>query len=263
MPGRFANLEFNDERRETSRTHEEALVHEKATTDYLVRANEEYHWGRFEAALRFYTRALREDRSGIPAWVGQVQMLVQLGECHEARVWGDKALELFHDNGELLAAKVQACVRLGDRRAGMACSDASLQAPGSSPWRWIVRGEALLAEEQSHHEECLQKALTEPGADWFDRVIISRIYAYYQRFTNAMCYLKEALEQEPTHGYTWFELGNCQRALALESAARTSYERCLELRPDYREARQAIAELGAGTPLLAWLGGLFRRWGGK
>ena len=263
MPGRFANLEFNDERRETSRTHEETPVHEKAVTDYLVRAQEEYRWGRFEPALRFYTRALREDRSAIPAWVGQVQMLVQLGEFHEARVWSDKALELFRDNGELLAAKAQACVRLSDRRTAMACSDASLQAPGSSSWRWIVRGEALLAEKQSHHEECFQKALAEPKAKWFDRVVISRIYAYYHRFTNAMCYLKEAIEQEPTHGYAWFELGNCQRALALESAARKSYERCLEFRPDYREAQQALLELQARTPLVEWLRGLFRRWRGN
>ena len=38
-------------------------------------------------ALQLYTRALGQNRAVIPAWVGQVQMLVELGEYHEARLW--------------------------------------------------------------------------------------------------------------------------------------------------------------------------------
>ena len=169
-------------------------------------------------------------------------------------------LERFRGNGELLAAKAQACIRLQDHKAGLACSDASLQAPGNSPWRWQVRGEVLLAREQKHFEDCFQKAVLEVAADWFDYVVVARIYYFYNRITNALGYLTKALEAEPAHGYIWFQMGNCQKALALDAAASNSYLRCLDLKPDYREAEQALTALAAGRPLLSRLGAFLRRW---
>ncbi len=260
VPGRFANLEFDDEHQEDSGVFEQVLANEVGAPEFLARADEEYRWGRFDTALRLYTRALQEDRATIPAWVGQVQMLVQLDECHEARVWSDKALELFRNNGELLAAKAQACIRLNDLKTGFTCSDASLQAPGASRWRWQVRGEMLLAKGERHHEECFRKALIETTADWFDRIVIARIYVYYGRVTNALGYIKEALESEPANGYVWFEMGNCQKALALDSAARSSYQRCLELRSDYRPAQEALVSLTGPRSFWEWARGALRRW---
>ena len=148
--------------------HSQSQTREDAADALLTSANQEYQWGRFEPALRLYTRALQEQRTMIPAWVGQVQMLVQLDECHEAHVWCDKGLELFRNNGELLAAKAQACTRLNDLKSAFACSDASLAAPGSSPWRWIARGEVLLARRHKLVAECFQKAVVEAATDWFD-----------------------------------------------------------------------------------------------
>lgn len=264
MPGRFANLEFNDhQRHEAERaleSHARHHKHEDAADALLARADHEHQWGRFEPALRLYTRALQEQRTLIPAWVGQVQMLVQLDECHEARVWSDKGLELFRDNGELLAAKAQACARLNDFKSAFACSDASLAAPGSSPWRWIARGEALLARRQKFAAECFQKAVAEPAADWFAHVVIARIHLFYSRITNALHHIKQAAELEPTHGYVWFVMGNCQRALGLSSGAAEDYQRCLELRADYREATLALESLSDGSGLLVRLRRILFGW---
>ena len=257
MPGRFANLEFDDGESQSAKTAAGESKKYDADT-YLAQAHEEFRWGRFERALQLYTRSLERSRTMIPAWVGQVQMLVQLDECHEARMWSDKALELFRNNGELLAAKAQACVRLKDKQAAMACSDASLQIPGSSGWRWIARGEVLLATGQKHAEECFQKALIEPAADWFDRIIIGRIYLYYRRASNALYYIQAALEMATANGYVWFEKGNCERELGLTAAAAGSYETCLELRPDYREAQLAIDSLSTHSPIMKRLQSFFR-----
>ncbi len=218
------------------------------------------HWeGQFEAALRLYTRALQEDRKLIRAWVGQVQMLVDLGEYREARIWSDKALELFRNNGELLAAKAQACIRLKDKASALSCSDGAIQSAGTSPWRWEVRGEVLLARGDRQFDQCFQKALEDPAADWFDRVMISRIYCFYGRFASAMRYLQHAIDMKPTQAYNWYELGECQRSLGLIGAAQTSFERCLELRPDCREADEALGAMES-VSLLDWLRGFFRRW---
>lgn len=258
MPGRFTNLEFEDSRQSNEQAAAELRTTPELAPDHLAAADEEQHWGRFEAALRFYTRALQEDRARIPAWVGQVQMLVQLGECHEARVWSDKALELFRNNGELLASKAQACARLNDNVAALQCSDASLQAPGSSPWRWAARGEVLLARHQKFVDECFLKAVAEPVAGWFDRVVIARICTHYGRFTQALQYLRQAVELDPTRGAAWFELGQCQRALGLAGAA-ASFQHCLELRPDFAEA-QAALEAASSSSVLTRLGAILFRW---
>jgi len=255
MSGRFSHLEFDEGRRR--KEARQAGAPQPSAENFLALADEEYRWGRFERALQLFTRCLEEDRGTIRAWVAQVQMLVQLGECHEARLWSDKALELFRNNGELLAAKAQACARLGDMAAGQACSDASLQAIGSSAWRWEVRGEVLLAAGEPLHETCFKKALAEPGADWFDRVIIANICLFYHRAAAAFEYVRQATELCPQAGYAWFVLGNTQRQLGLAGAAKTSYHRCLEIRTDYSEAQYAIADTENEpflTRLRRWLG---------
>lgn len=263
MAGRFSNLEFNEEPREEPQlklsAEREHSLDDDAAAGAITQAMHAYRNGRFEQALRLYTRCLQIDRRIIPAWVGQVQMLVQLGEYHEGRVWADKALELFRNNGELLAAKAQACIRLNDFAGGYECSDASLQLTGSSAWRWQVRGELLLSNRKDQYEMCFTKAVAEPRADWFDHVVIGRIFAYYHRAANAISYLKKALELEPGHAYTWFELGECQASLAMSAAAASSYERALEIDPGLREARTAQSEIES-TSALSWLSGLWRRW---
>jgi len=262
VSGRFSNLEFEDERQAHVSAHQHALQR-AIDRDYLVEANELYRWGRFEEALRLYTRALKEDRAAVRAWVGQVQMLVQLDECHEANVWSDKALELFRGNGELLAAKAQACARLQDHKTALACSDGSLKAAGSSSWRWTARGEVLLAKGEKQHEGCFEKALLEPKTDWFDRLVIASVYLYYDRITNALVLLKEAMEMEPTRGYIWHQMGLCQQRLGLVAAARTSFDRCVELAPGYLPASKAVAELSRGRGLGDYLRGVWRRWSGQ
>ncbi len=259
MPGRFSNLELRERQQEQDGELSLQQAGRYDADDYLHRATEAYRVNDFEKALRFYTRCLERDRTIIPAWVGQVQMLVQLGECHEARLWSDKALELFRENGELLAAKAQACARLNDRRASFACSDGALQAPGSSPWRWQVRGEVLLAAGEPNADTCFQKSLAEPAADWWDRIVIGRIYLFYGRATNALMYIRSALEAESAAAVAWYERGRCEAALAMTGAAHASYTRCLELCPEFAAAAEAIGGLQSMS-FVEWLTTfLFRR----
>lgn len=257
MGSRFKSLEFNDE--EQSRPLQSARSEpEYDDRHYLQEAKEFFHWGHFEPALRSYTRALQQNRALVPAWVGQVQMLVQLAEYHEAKMWAEKALELFKNNAELLAARAQALCRIGDRRGAQASSDGAIAIAGSSPWRWQARGEVLLALGHKHYDECFQRALGEPSADWFDRVIIANIYLFHRRATNALQYLKQAIELQPAHGYTWFLQGHAQLALGLAGAARTSYEHCLEMRPDYREARDALRNVKESSGIRNLIRRVFR-----
>lgn len=239
---RFGHLEFEESPRKRENGVRPVGASQPTAESYFLSAIEEHHWGRFEQALRTYTRCLEENRAMIPAWIGQVQMLVQLNELPEARLWADKALELFHNNGELLAAKAQACIRQNDTRAAYACSDLSLKSPGASPYRWQVRGETLMASGKQMHEECFKRSFLEPQANWFDRVAVADVCLFHSKPAAAAEYASQATQLQPDAGYAWFVLGNAQCCMGMNHVAIQSYQRCLDLRPDYREAQEAIVE---------------------
>ena len=266
MSSRFTNLEFTEQQADDARielelasntpTRPESLGRPPSdAASFLANANQARHSGSHEIALRLYTRALGEDRALIPAWVGQIQMLVQLGEYREARLWSDKAIELFPRQGDLHAAKAQACARQGDRDTAMACSDASINSDGSSVWRWQARGEVLLARSQPHYRDCFERAAAEPDALWFDHLVTAEALRYYHHAADAMRHVQRALAEQADHAYAWFLLGGCQADLGWSADAATSFDRCLEI--DRGIADRVNAESRAGRS--GWRQ-LWRRW---
>lgn len=255
MKDRFSFLEFQDK---GPKKEQEEFIHQKgfgkdfeiaspSAKQFFEEANKAYQHGLFEKALRLYTKCLTEDKTFIDAWVGQIRMLVQLGEAVEARVWADKSLEVYKNNGDLLAAKAQAYVRVDDLKNAYIWSDRSLEVSGSSAWRWIVRGEILLARQQARYDDCFAKALAEPNTYWFDSVVIACIYLYYDYSIKAIEYLQNAVVAQPSNAYLWYLFGNCQQALGWNSSARSSYKRCLEIDAKDRLALEAIKRLDAVT----------------
>ncbi|MDX2133109.1 MAG: tetratricopeptide repeat protein [Planctomycetota bacterium] len=237
MNGRFSRLEFGSREEPpseaplhtTDKSQEGTLT--RSADHFLAQATRANRRGEFESALQLYTRALREDRSRIVAWVGQVQMLVELGEYGEARLWSDKALEAFRSNGDLLAAKAQACLRVGDTRAAQICSDASVQAAGSGPFRWASRGETLLAQGQPRARDCFDKCIAEPAADWFDRIVIARIYLYHHKPAAALEFASHAVGLAPAEPYAWTVRAKCLFDLGETGKAEECCRRALELDP--------------------------------
>lgn len=260
MPDRFGHLEFDDEaprlRSEHRKQEEGGLLRSEPmeTHAYQERAIQAFHRGEFEQAMRYFTRTLELDRAFVPAWVGQVQMLIEMKELREADLWADKALELFRDQGELLSAKAVAKTRLNDVRVALRLSDASLSARGASAYRWLARGEVLLASRQTKAESCFERAMLEPDADWFARLWIGRLYRMYGNHTQAFVAAREATEQAPHAPYAWYIRGQCERDLAL-SSFRKSFERALELDGTFMPARKALREPAEASWLKRW----FRR----
>jgi tetratricopeptide (TPR) repeat protein len=259
--GRFSRLEFGERR--TQAPVEETVGTPIRTPHWnLGLADEAYRWGRFEPALQLYTRALQGNRGLIAAWIGQVQMLVELGEYPEARLWSEKALELFKNNGDLLAVKAQACLRQRDPKGAAASSDLSLASPGSSPLRWRVRGEVLLRKSADRARDCFAKSLAEPAADWFDRVLVARVYLFHRQPTPALAHAQSAVETMPANAYAWRILGSCQDAIGWSDRAYGSYQHALQLPGDHSETRDLLRRLESRSPtgrLRHWFGGLFRR----
>lgn len=249
MNGRFSRLEFGERALPANNAEMDAKASPgtpaRGAEYFLAQAEAACRGGLWEPALQHYTRTLHEDRSRVPAWVGQVQMLVELGEYAEARMWSDKALELFRGHGELLAAKARACCRHGDRAAAIAASDSSLKAPGTSPLRWVSRGEVLLEQRERRASVCFERALAEPGATWFDRVVIARVYLFHHQPAPADRYARSAVELHAGEPYAWVVLARCGHELGNPRQAEASCRRAMELAPGHPAATEllrAIAE---------------------
>ena len=182
---RFDRLEFDQESDEGPEGLTTSGGPESDEQAWFRKADEQRRRGLHENALRFYSRALELDRSLLPCWVGQVQMLVLLGEYPEAELWARKSLEQFKGQGDLMAGRAQALARLGDRRQALELADASLRQEGNAAYRWVVRGELLITGKDDIDRHCFDKAV-QADRDWLVPLEIALIYLHYDQPSKAL-----------------------------------------------------------------------------
>jgi len=255
---RFEKLEFGAKPVNDT----EAVVRTRASeneVEWLTQADDQRRRGQYENALRLYSRALELDKSLAAGWFGQVRMLVMLDELKEADVWSRKALELFPNHGELLAGRSQAVCRLGDFKQAHVLCDGAISQAGQSAYRWIVRGELMLAGKQDVDRHCFDKARQIDG-DWLTTLEIALVYLYYDMPSRALDRARQAVETGADSAYAWFVKARCETDLGLDTPAFASLQRCLELEPGHVEAEQLSTKLRhGGLPLFR----IFRRLFGR
>ena len=247
---RFANLEFTPEPERSASTH--PLI--KDESYHLEQAQAAWEEGDFEQALRDYGKVMEYNPQSATAWIGQVRMLIELGEFREANVWADKALERFPHEAELLAAKAVALARSGDLAAALTFSDASIQELGDAPYIWLARGDVLLARREKRADYCFEKVQAMVPNNWFFHWLASRVYAFYQKLALALKWGQQALALNAQKSVVWLQMGLCQHALGMADPAKQSFEQALQLNPENRAAATALRDL----PQL----GLWKRLGG-
>jgi Flp pilus assembly protein TadD len=236
---RFSSLEFG----ENSEGDFESQQITKDEHFYLKEATDAFQGGHFEVALRYFAKVLEFNPKNAAAWTGQVRALIELGECLEAKLWADKALEKFPTEPELLAAKAVALARVGDLKGALVFSDASIEERGDTPYIWLARGDVLLAREEKRAEYCFQKALFMAPADWFVRWMASRIHYIYKKFAIGLKLAQEALNMNMASAVLWMQVGHCQMALGLVTAAENSFTQAKQLDHRCTEADTALMQL--------------------
>ena len=158
---------------------------ERDADAWLRKANDHRRRGLHENSLRYYSCALEFDRALVPGWVGQVQMLVMLGEYPEAELWAKKSLEIFKNHGDLMAGRAQALARVGDRSVALELADAALRQEGHSAYRWVVRGELLATTRDEMDRHCFDKAV-QTDRDWLVPLEIALVYLHYEQPSKAL-----------------------------------------------------------------------------
>ena len=257
---RFVNLELGGESEDRSSPRTRALL--KDENYYLGQALTAFENGSFEPALRHFGKVLEFNPQNAAAWTGQVRMLIELGECSEAKLWADKALERFPQEPELLAAKAVALGRSGDLGAALVFSDVAIAERGDTPYVWLSRGDVMLARQEQRADYCFEKALMLAPKDWFIAWLAARIRRYYRQFAHALKLLQQAIEWNAGHFLLWLELGQCQQELGMVGPAKISLAQARQLNPQCREADLALVRLtqsGLGRRLSGWWNRLFHR----
>ncbi|QDT97144.1 tetratricopeptide repeat protein [Gimesia aquarii] len=241
---RFDKLEFDSTPEESGR--EDSAPIEKDFSHWVREADHNRRIGQYENALRYYSRALEEDKTHVMAWVGQVQMLVLLCEYPQAKMWSQKALELFPNNPDLLSGQSQAECRLGNIKAAHTLSDAAIMQRGESAYQWQVRGELSVATKKTGDVMSFDKAFL-ANNDWLVSLETALIYLFYRSYSKAQQRARVAVEKSPDSFYCWYILGVCGQKLGFTSSAEMNFTRCLELCPNHVEAEQRLFEINQSS----------------
>jgi tetratricopeptide (TPR) repeat protein len=239
---RFSQLEFGGDEaapqggKSRGEPARDAEYYYREATKYWLAAD-------YELALRNYSRVLEQNATVFEGWAGQVLMLIELGEYPEARVWSDKALELFPEHPELLALKALACARDAKLDQAVAYSDNAVGKENLTPRVWLARAEIFLERKGPVAEGCINKALACAGKlGPIVRLEAGRLLSRKRNHVLAMQYLREAIQDLPRSALAWYELGCCQGRLGLPEAVH-SLEQCLNLRPDWAEAQEMLRKV--------------------
>ncbi len=238
---RFKRLEISNEDSEVSLNSNQNSL----KNDWFRQAGDARRSGQYESALRLYSRSLEADKSLVPAWCGQVQMLIFLEEYPEAELWSRKAIELFPGSGVLVASHAHALCRQNKKSDSLAAIDKAIAMTGESAYRWTVRGEVLTAKRQNLASVCFDKArLVDP--DWLTSAEIGLILLHYSQPSRALMSFRTAVEQGADAHYAWYLKGLAEHRLGMTSKARESFQTTLELSPQHSDSQNRLRELDQG-----------------
>lgn len=251
---RFTNLELGSQ----PVTHNQEESQNSDESIHFEEASRLFDEGLFEPALRSFAKVLEFNPQNTTAWTRQVQMLIELEEFHEAKLWADKAIERFPRCPELLATKAVALARQGDLAAALAFSDACFEERGQGAYLWLARADVMLARKEKRADYCFEKATTLASSDWRTHWQASRIFFYYRKFTLALKSVQTALNITPTNGILWCQAGRCQLELGMNALAQSSFEHAVDLNPRCDDARTALTQLKS-TNCFTKLRGLWNR----
>ncbi len=257
---RFAWLEFGDSGLPVRPPNEEGAPEPHGTT-FLVRAETLFLEGRHEPALREFSRAVAEQRDLFDAWAGQVRCHLAMDELPQARVWANKALELFPSSARVLsvAGLVAACQGQGEEALRFSDQALELSRGLVPPMLWLERAECLLRSgRRDAAADCLQmvRDLTGDDPDFRQRIGLALMGA--GAVEQAWLEFQAALERRPDRAWLWFLSARVARALQQEEKARFALERALALDPGLEEARRERSTLERGTRA-GWLARLLGR----
>jgi Tfp pilus assembly protein PilF len=238
---------------------ETAVVDAYGFDHYFDAAGVAHTRGAFEKALRYYGRALEQERARPEAWLGQVRALLDMGQPQEAMTWMEQAAGVLGERPDLLALRAIACARQGDIDDARAWSDRSMRAGRDSPAVWLARAEVVYATggdkmARVNLEKAHERGRTAAVARRCGEVALNA-----GDLAAARRWLERAAREAPESPLAALRLGVFWERAGDGSKAKLELSRALSLEPHMESARLALDEL-EGRGVVAKLRAAWRRW---
>ena len=256
---RFSHIQPGEGEDEASPTSAQEEGERFGFERYQRLADDALHRGAYEKALRYYGRALEQDREQPDAWLGQVEALLQMGQPEEAMTWMEQAAAVIGEVPRLLALRAVAAARRGALDDARAWSDRALREGPDEPAVWLSRAEVLYqAGSERMARVNLDKAHERaPGARTALRC--GEVALGGGDLSAARPWLERAARDAPDNPVAALRLGvYWERAGDLERA-KVELSRALALEPHMEAARLALGDLNS-RGLWGRMQATFRRW---
>lgn len=217
----------------------------------LGEAQRAHERGDFEKALRVYGRCLQRDRVLAPAWLGQVRVLLDMGQFEEAETWVEQAGKVTGEVPAILALRSVVMSRRGKLDEARAWSDRAMKDASDAPETWLARAEVIYASRNERvarttldkaHERC-------PGGAAALRC--GEVALEAGDFVAARQWLERAARALPDSPLVALRRGVMEAREGHADAARQHLQRALVLNPALVAAKLAIEHLDRGSPVTA------------
>lgn len=191
----------------------------------LKKANEAYFWGSYYDGLLYYAHALSQDRQNLGAMIGQIRILVDVGQHEAAVFWANESLKVSLAPDVLLGAKAFALAYGGRVDDAKKIINVPVGADETS-MLWLLRGEVFLCIRLNILQKlftphkgigkmgaffCFLKALSPSPSDAFLNQRIGLAYMQAGDSTRGFEHLKVALNTVPCNPLTLYGLAECSR----------------------------------------------------
>jgi tetratricopeptide (TPR) repeat protein len=219
---------------------------------YLELGEEALADGRFEVALRHYSRTLEHDRLNLNGWLGQARALVAMQQPNEAFTWLEQAAKVAGDHPAFFALRAITCARTHQAEDALAWSDRAMRDGADRADVWLARAEVLY--QQREHKT---------GA-----LALDKAYERERTGETALRCAESALEWgEQGSAKLWLDRADralpesalvaLRRGVYLErigdwAGARAALERALALRASCVAAELALSELSGRSTFSHW-----------
>jgi tetratricopeptide (TPR) repeat protein len=226
---------------------------------YIELAEKCLRRGAFEAALRYYGRALEQDRERPDAWLGQVHTLLAMGQPEEAMTWMEQAAGIIGEVPALLALRAIAAARSGSLEDARAWSDRALRDGGDDPSVWLSRAEVLYRSGSEKMARVNLGKAHERAPSPLIALRCGEVALECGDLSGARPWLERAARSDIDSPMAALRLGVYWERAGDTTRAKTELSRALALEPELTAARLALADLN-NRSLWQRLQDTFRQW---
>jgi len=214
--------------------------------------------GRFEVALRHFSRALEHDRLNLNAWLGQARALVAMKQPNEAFTWLEQAAKVAGDHPAFFALRAITCARTHQAEDALAWSDRAMRDGADRADVWLARAEVLYQQRERKTAALALNKAYEREHTGGTALRCAESALEWEDAGPAKLWLDRANQALPASPLVALRKGVYLERIGDWDGARAAFERALALRASCVAAELALRDLNERSTYSHWKARLVR-----